>query len=312
MGLFDKKYCDVCGEKIGLLGNRKLEDGNLCKNCAKKLSPWFNERRHSTVDEIKAQLQYREENKQRVASFRTGRAFGESWKVFFDDANRCFTVTRASSPNTEDNPDIIDYSAITGCHLNIDEDKDEIYRENAEGNRESYNPPRYNYSYDFDLIINVANPYFDEIKIRLNSLSVEYAPEPAVRISLFGQSLTGNGVNPENCSEYCRYRNMGQEICAELDRARGVNTGYGQQVQNFGQQPQNFGQQTQSFTAPAAAAVGTWVCGSCGTNNSGKFCEGCGSPRPQAAPARCPACGFAPAPGQAMPKFCPECGKQIL
>lgn len=35
MGLFDKKFCDICGEKIGLLGNRKLEDGNLCKDCAK-------------------------------------------------------------------------------------------------------------------------------------------------------------------------------------------------------------------------------------------------------------------------------------
>ena len=29
MGLFDKKICDICGEKIGLLGNRKLDDGNL-------------------------------------------------------------------------------------------------------------------------------------------------------------------------------------------------------------------------------------------------------------------------------------------
>ena len=26
MGLFDKKYCDICGEKIGFLGNCKLED----------------------------------------------------------------------------------------------------------------------------------------------------------------------------------------------------------------------------------------------------------------------------------------------
>ena len=34
MGLFDKKVCDICGEKIGLLGNRKLDDGNLCKDCA--------------------------------------------------------------------------------------------------------------------------------------------------------------------------------------------------------------------------------------------------------------------------------------
>lgn len=60
MGLFDKKICDICGEKIGLLGNRKLDDGNLCKDCAKKLSPWFEERRHSTVEDIKRQLEYRE------------------------------------------------------------------------------------------------------------------------------------------------------------------------------------------------------------------------------------------------------------
>lgn len=34
MSLFDKKYCDICKNKIGLLGNRKLENGNLCKECA--------------------------------------------------------------------------------------------------------------------------------------------------------------------------------------------------------------------------------------------------------------------------------------
>ncbi len=35
MGLFDKKICDICGEKIGLLGNRKLDDGNLWGLCKK-------------------------------------------------------------------------------------------------------------------------------------------------------------------------------------------------------------------------------------------------------------------------------------
>ena len=54
MGLFDKKYCDFCGRKIGLFGNKKLEDGNMCKDCASKLSPWFSERRHSTKEEIAA------------------------------------------------------------------------------------------------------------------------------------------------------------------------------------------------------------------------------------------------------------------
>ncbi len=43
MGLFDKKYCDICGNQIKFLGNRKVEDGNICKDCASKLSPFFSD-----------------------------------------------------------------------------------------------------------------------------------------------------------------------------------------------------------------------------------------------------------------------------
>jgi len=32
--LFEKKECAFCGGEIGMLGNRKLEDGNMCKTCA--------------------------------------------------------------------------------------------------------------------------------------------------------------------------------------------------------------------------------------------------------------------------------------
>ena len=64
MGLFDKKYCDICGDKIGLLGNRKLEDGNMCKDCAKLISPWLTGRKGYTVEEMKEHLAYREENKE--------------------------------------------------------------------------------------------------------------------------------------------------------------------------------------------------------------------------------------------------------
>lgn len=106
MGLFDKKYCDICGEKIGLLGNRKLEDGNLCKDCAKKLSPWFSDRRRSTVEDIKGQLAYREENREKAAQFRTTRSFGEDWKVLLDEDHRWFTVTRARDL-AEANPDTL-------------------------------------------------------------------------------------------------------------------------------------------------------------------------------------------------------------
>ena len=128
MGLFDKKYCDICGEKIGLLGNRKLEDGNLCKDCAKKLSPWFSDRRNSTVSEIKEQLAYREKNRERAAQFRTTRSYGEDWKLLLDEEHRWFTVTRARDL-AEANPDILDFDAITGCRLDIDENRTELLRE---------------------------------------------------------------------------------------------------------------------------------------------------------------------------------------
>ena len=56
MGLFDvfkKKDCEICGKEVGLLGYKKLQDGEICKDCVKLLSPWFEERRESTVAQIK-------------------------------------------------------------------------------------------------------------------------------------------------------------------------------------------------------------------------------------------------------------------
>lgn len=186
MGLLDKKYCDICGEKIGLLGNRKLEDGNLCKDCAKQLSPWFSDRRRSTVEDIKRQLAYREENRGRASQFRTTRSYGEDCKVLLDEEHRWFTVTRARDL-ADANPDILDYTALTGCRVDIDESRTEQKREGPDGKEVSYNPPRYEYSYDFEVIISVNNPYFDEMKFRLNNSSVYIEPQNTMQRPMMGQ-----------------------------------------------------------------------------------------------------------------------------
>ena len=111
MGLFDKKYCSICGEKIGLFGNRKLEDVNLCKDCAKKLSPWFSDRRNSTVAEIKEQLEYRERNKEDVARFHTTRTLGSSTRILLDEDAQKFMVTYAR--NIQDaNPDVLWFPTV--------------------------------------------------------------------------------------------------------------------------------------------------------------------------------------------------------
>ena len=170
MGLFDKKICDICGEKIGLLGNRKLDDGNLCKDCAKKLSPWFEERRHSTVEDIKRQLEYREKNKKAVMDFYITRQINtRNYNVFIDDNKGNFTVARKLDVN--ENPDIVPLSAIVQCRVDVEQQQqEETYTK--DGETVSYQPPVYKYEFDYTMRIKVRTQWFDDMDFRLNTFSI--------------------------------------------------------------------------------------------------------------------------------------------
>ncbi|MGN0661038.1 MAG: DUF4428 domain-containing protein [Oscillospiraceae bacterium] len=276
MGLFDKKYCDVCGEKIGLLGNRKLEDGNLCKDCAAKLSPFFSGRKNATVDEIKAQLAYREENKQKLSSFNPTKTFGEHKRVYIDEANGSFIVT-ASANWRSVNPDIISLSQVTACNTDIKENRDEIYRETQDGNRESYVPPRYEYSYEFNVEILVNSPWFSSIELELSD---------------------GDRPDSRYTEQYREYERQMYELSnALMSKSAEPQTNYAA--------PSAAGS-TAGFSASTAS--GSWTC-SCGAENTGKFCEYCGAGRPESGHTfQCDKCGWKPEHGQQPPKFCPECG----
>lgn len=233
--IFDKKECSICGGEIGLLGNRKLEDGNLCKECAAKLSPWFGDRRQSTVEEIQKQLSYREANQARVSSFRTTRTLGERMKVLLDEDAGLFMVTSARNLS-EANPDVLSFSDVTDCKLDIDERKTEIEYKDAEGNRQSFNPKRYAYSYDFYIVINVNHPYFNEIRFQLNSDSVDNdaetlldgpngmgLPSGSLRrktVGMRGGSLISNAEDVRSSVEYRQYEEMGLEIRDALLQVR--------------------------------------------------------------------------------------------
>ena len=262
--LFEKKECAICGGEIGLLGNRKLEDGNMCKECAAKLSPWFDDRRNSTVAQIEEQLAYREENKAKVAAFQTTRVFGEATKLYLDEDAKVFMVTSAGSPNdiTKANPDVVAFSDVTGCELDINEHRRELYTKDKEGKQISYNPPRYEYQYDFYIIIRVRNPYFDEIKFKINRDSVDiesYTPQRMAATGA-GKFLSGatRGINPELSVEYREYKAMGEEIKATLLQVR---------------------QDSRDAAAAAAAPKAVVTCPYCGAtttpDESGR-CEYCG------------------------------------
>lgn len=258
MGFFAKKNCDVCGDKIGLLGNKKLEDGNLCKNCAKKLSPYFSDRKKSTVNDIKEQLAYREQNQAELAYFNPSLTLGLYNKLIVDEGAGKFIVSSSKNWQNE-NPDIIELSQVTGTHLDIREDQRELTYKDKEGKQVSYNPPRKIYSYDFYMTIYVNSPWFDRITMRLNSLPIEVEPQHS-RMFIQGGAALG------------RSNRSYQEYEALADEIKRVLSSPGPMVENQG------APQVEERVAPIPAQ-GSGKCPYCGAANSNpgnKFCEYCG------------------------------------
>lgn len=258
MGIFDvfkKKNCDLCGGEIGLLGNRKLENGNCCKHCAAKLSRWFDDRRNSTVEQIRNQLEYRTENAEALKSFHTTKVIGEENWVYIDEASRRFFVARREDYLSE-NPDILTFDQVTECKLDIDEDKEEIMREvtDNEGNTKkvSYSPKRFLYRYDFNMIIRVQHPFFDDMCFRLNNCQLELESNGTRGLNKY-VNFSAPGIDPTRDINYRNYVSMGEEIISLL-------------------------------TSPPAAAPTTPP-----VTNTPKFCPNCGTPA--SGSKFCPECG---------------------
>ncbi|MGI6579615.1 MAG: DUF4428 domain-containing protein [Saccharofermentanales bacterium] len=279
--LFKSKNCDVCGEKIKLLGNRKLEDGNICSNCAKKLSPFFSERRRSTLAEINEQLRYRAENEQQLNSFTPSRIFGNNTKIMIDETGRKFIVTGRKNWQ-EYNPDLISLDQITYCNIKVDEDKREIYRENKEGKRVSYEPRRYEYKYAFWVEMGIQSPWFDEIRFELSE------------------------IRPQNRHDrsFKEYERQGEEIREYMTNRGQLHNQSGVDVR---QATSSTSTGPVTDTSPAAGVV-------TGTPAGTQSAVPVGTPATAQAslPKFCPNCGTDLAAMPETTRFCPGCGSALI
>ena len=154
----------------------------------------------------------------------------------------------------EANPDIIRFDQVTGVEVDIDEHYNEEKREvvDKEGNKKqvSYTPPRYIWEYDFQVIIRVNTPYFNEIKLRLNKSNVELNPDnplPQMR-----------KPNPEMNVDYCFYKDIADEIKTVLTESRA-----------------KVREEAKAAAAPKQAMTCPW-CGATTTPDASGCCEYCG------------------------------------
>lgn len=278
MGLFDKlfqkKICDICGDEIGLLGNRKLDDGNCCKNCAGKLSPWFEERRHSTVDQIKEQLAYREENAQELKNFRASQVIGDRYKMYIEEVNGIPTRFFISDADAymDENPDIIAFKDLLSCTSDVQSDEREIKRDDGNGNEVSYSPPRYETEYDFYIKMQIANnPYFDDIEFQINSDSVTLETRGAATGRFMGLSFTNGPVDVSSPQEQQRYQEY-MDMCREIEQVVQRSRMTAQEAAAANEAP------AEPQTAEPQAPAGPKFCPNCGAAaDGGKFCQYCGA-----------------------------------
>ena len=321
MGLFDKKICDICGEKIGLLGNRKLDDGNLCKDCAKKLSPWFEDRRHSTVEDIKRQLEYREKNKKAVMDFCITRQINtRNYNVFIDDNKGNFTVARKLDVN--ENPDIVPLSAVVQCRVDVERQQNEETYTTKDGETVSYQPPVYKYEFDYTMRIKVRTQWFDDMDFRLNTFSISSdnrgelmeveqtghqiiaaltpnaagMQQPGMQMNngmqqsgmYMNNGMQQPGMNMNNGMQQSGMQQPGMNMNSGMQQpGMNMNSGIQQPGMHINNGMQESGMNMNSGMQQSGMQMNNgmqqpgslWKC-QCGAENTGRFCEYCGQPRP--------------------------------
>lgn len=295
MGLFDAKYCDNCGEKLGLLGNTKIAGGVLCKACGNRLSPFLTNIKQRPLSDIKNHLMYREDNARVLENFKPDMDFGKNRKIFIDSAAGVFCVARGNWKTA--NADLMTLDQITNVDTEVVEDADEILYENKDGTKSSYHPKKFEYEYTFLIKIYLDSPWFDSISVDLSE---------------------GDHPDMKWNEAYTRYDRDLREAKAALLR-REVEPAEPHELPAAAADSRPAVSDPTGMAAAHLARVeaakkagvykdpGKWVC-SCGTGNAGNFCTNCGKPRPAR---RCPKCGWGAAENAPLPRFCQNCGAEM-
>ena len=185
LGLFKKEDCCLCGGKTGLL-DKKCPDGKVCKDCAKKLSVWFDDWKNTDKMHLSAQIEMRKMYVDIAKMHDFNKVFGEFGVILIDeDAQKFIAFPDTSSglfgsqrkvKRLEDvidlGPDIIEFRQVEDMELDVTETSREEKRM-ADGKEVSYVPPHILYMETFTLRLKLKHPYIKTMSIQLNDGAVQ-------------------------------------------------------------------------------------------------------------------------------------------
>ena len=288
MGLFEKKFCDICGDKVNMLTQQKLSDGYLCSDCKHKLGSFTSGWKQRTVDDVKRHLELREQNKQKYQQFNcSATAGGSNSSIQVDFSNRWFIFAISNRDYKSGNPQVFDFSQLQDFWLEqeyrtlTDSDHDGI-----PDNRDNFdNRQLNNQNNGFNNFMNGMNQMFGNMQTGM--VNVPLSAQPFVRNADSGYSSSGgikevSGIkacfrvtDPYITNEisftvaYVSSNNQMQlmqayetgvqimQLCQQIKQGgmQNMNNGFNQSQQGYGSQYNAYGQN--GFTASAASAPKT-------------------------------------------------------
>ncbi|MDD6022377.1 MAG: DUF4428 domain-containing protein [Oscillospiraceae bacterium] len=343
MGLFDKKFCDICGEKVNTLTQQKLSDGYLCSDCKKKLGSFTSGWKQRTVEDVKNHLQLREQNKQKYQQFNCSAvAGGRNNSIQVDFNNHWFIFAIDNRDYKSGNPQVFDFSQLQDFWMEqefrtlSDSDNDGIPdRMDNFDNRQMNNGQ--NSFGRMNMGMNGMN-YMNNMQTSM--VNVPLSAQPFIRNS---SSYSSSGIKEVSGIDVCfkvsdpyitgtisfSIANIGSgnqmelmqayesgvqvmQLCQQIKQggAQNVNQGFGQQTNNAYGQPQQpmdgYAQPQQTMNQGYAQPNGAFGGAGAAAGTAAAFwnCPSCGA---QSSGAFCQNCGTK-RPEQQRSVRCDKCG----
>ena len=192
------------------------------------------------------------------------------------------------------------------CRIDVERQQNEETYTTKDGETVSYQPPVYKYEFDYTMRIKVKNPWFDDMDFRLNTFSISSDNRgELMEVEQTGHqiiaALTPNAVGMQqprmNMNSGMQQSGMnmnngmqqpGMNMNSGMQQSgMYMNNGMQQSGMNMNSGMQQSGMNMNSGMQQPGMQMnngmqqpgGLWKC-QCGAENTGRFCEYCGQPRP--------------------------------